>query len=456
MKKNFKGKISMDLNKKKKRFSKKENNLNKNEFNHNLNHEEEKKENNKNSLNKNNFKEKSNNNNNNNNNLNINELSDKLSSGSIFFREKEKTEIDKFLKEQNSNILYVAGQPGTGKTSLLLDLFKDEENKNNILYIYINCLYLFNEEDFYKKIFQSLNDINFYNKFQKQFENKKYNEIISLLETKIYNKNIFLKLFEKIRKFLMIFLFDEIDVFYTKNNEFNFFEIMYLPNMKNINIKFILISNNIDFSNEIINKLNNRNLNLKKIIFAPYTHTELFNIISKKLEEINMQNYFAKDAIKFLSINYQGDIRPLIETIKNFLLNKNKNNKIELIDMLTILKKKNITLSNIIKTMTIEQKIILASIYQLIKNNKKSDFDLKNLYDSYKKIKNETNNTLLSLNEFREVLLNFKEMGIINVSNSKKSLKENNYKVKFSEDELSMIMAEPDIFKLFKTDDYLE
>ena len=50
----------------------------------------------------------------------------------------------------------------------------------------------------------------------------------------------------------------------------------------------------------------------------------------------------------------------------------------------------------------------------------------------------------------------FKEMGIVNVSNSKKSLKENNYKVKYSEDELSMIMAEPDIFKLFKTDDYLE
>jgi Cdc6-like AAA superfamily ATPase len=106
--------------------------------------------------------------------------------------------------------------------------------------------------------------------------------------------------------------------------------------------------------------------------------------------------------------------------------------------------------------MTIEQKIILASVYQLIKNKKKSEFDLKNLYDSYKKIKKETNNTLLSLNEFREVLLNFKEMGIVNVSNSKKSLKENNYKVKYSEDELSMIMAEPDIFKLFKTDDYLE
>ena len=170
-----------------------------------------------------------------------------------------------------------------------------------------------------------------------------------------------------------------------------------------------------------------------------------------------MQNYFTKDAIKFLSINYQGDIRPLIETIKNFLLNKTKKNiKIELIDMLTILKKKNLTLSNIIKTMTIEQKIILASIYQLIKNNKKSEFDLKNLYDAYKKIKKETNKTLLSLNEFREVLLNFKEMGILNVSNSKKSVKENYYKVKYSEDELSMIMAEPDIFKLFKTDDYLE
>ena len=450
MKNNIKRKNCMEnnINKKNKRFSKKENN---NNFN-----EEEKKENNKNSLNKN--YEKSNHNNNN---LNINELSDKLSSGNIFFREKEKLETEKFLKDKSINILYVAGQPGTGKTSLLLDLFnnkKEEENKNNILYIYINCLYLFNEEDFYKKIFQSLNDINFYNKFKKHFDSKNYNEIISLLETKIYNKNIFLKLFVKLKKFLIVFLFDEIDVFYNKNNEFNFFEIMYLPNNKNINLKFILISNNIDFSNEIINKLNNRNLNLKKIIFAPYTHTELFNIINKKLEEINMQNYFTKDAIKFLSINYQGDIRPLIETIKNFLLNKNnkKNNKIELIDMLTILKKKNITLSNIIKTMTIEQKIILASVYQLIKNKKKSEFDLKNLYDSYKKIKKETNNTLLSLNEFREVLLNFKEMGIVNVSNSKKSLKENNYKVKYSEDELSMIMAEPDIFKLFKTDDYLE
>ena len=59
---------------------------------------------------------------------------------------------------------------------------------------------------------------------------------------------------------------------------------MSLPYLSKTDIKLILISNNSDFDNLIFPKLKNRNIQIEKIIFKPYTSNDLLTIMTNKLE----------------------------------------------------------------------------------------------------------------------------------------------------------------------------
>ena len=227
---------------------------------------------------------------------------------------------------------------------------------------------------------------------------------------------------------------------------------MSLPYLSKTDIKLILISNNSDFDNLIFPKLKNRNIQIEKIIFKPYTSNDLLTIMTNKLEEINLLNSFSKDSIKFLSskLNKTGDIRPIIGTIKSVILDnkeafENGKKKIELKDMLLLIKKKNINLNEIISSMTNEQKIIVIAIY----------YTLKEQNSDYGKLKTMTNTIKINLEEFREILKNFCDLGLIEEKNIKSKKKGGNvfYKIKYSEDDLEIVFADKDMLGYFQLEE---
>ena len=128
--------------------------------------------------------------------------------------------------------------------------------------------------------------------------------------------------------------------------------------------------------------------------------------------------------------------------------------KIELKDMLLLIKKKNINLNEIISSMTNEQKIIVIAIYYTLKENN-SDLEEKKIYINYGKLKNMTNTLKINLEEFREVLKNFCDLGLIEEKNLKSRKKGGNivYKNKYSEDELEVVFADKDMLCYFQLDD---
>ena len=224
----------------------------------------------------------------------------------------------------------------------------------------------------------------------------------------------------------------------------------------------ILISNNSDFDNEIFPKLKNRKIQINKIVFKPYTPLELFNIMKKKLEDIKMQNCFSDDSIRFLAtkLNKSGDLRPIIETVKNIILSNKEefltqSKTIELKDMFAVLKQKNINLSEIISAMTTEQKVVAAAVYYAVKGNG-VELEEKNIYEKYKIIKRQTQSIELSIEEFREVIKSFCEVGLIEAKTYKKSKSKNNsnlmYRVKYSDEDLEIIFMDEMMYKLFKSD----
>ena len=397
--------------------------------------------------------------------IDIKDITEKLGNSKIFCRDEEKKEIIDFikLKEKNSKTLFVSGQPGTGKTSLIVEILNNDlsNNKEYFLKFSINCLSINSTEDFYDAVFKYLNDAPIYNYFNEILKEENSKKLIKLLKEKP-NQNSFQKILTILGKTPFIILLDEIDFLYKKKkDDYLFFSLLTIPYLTNTGVKMILISNNADFDNEIFPKLKNRNITIKKIIFKPYTHKQLANIMTLKLEAIGLLKYFSNDAIKFLStkMNKSGDIRPIISIIKEIILNnksKMQNEydfKINLSDMFEIIKKKNINLNEILSSMTTEQKIVVAAIYYVIKNSG-IKIEEKIIFEKYKSIKNYTNTQMLNTEEFRDILRNFVDVGLIESLDNNKKLKKrvgNMYKVKYSDEDLSLIFQDPLIFSLFNS-----
>jgi len=396
--------------------------------------------------------------------LDIKDITEKLGNSKIFCRDEEKKEILDFiqLKEKNSKTLFVSGQPGTGKTSLIVEILNNDlaENKEYFLKFSINCLSINSTDDFYEGVFKYLNDPCRYNYFEEKLGEKSQKNLINILK-ETPSQNTFQKILNILGKTPFIILLDEIDFLYRKRDDFLFFSLLTIPYLTNSGVKMILISNNADFDNEIFPKLKNRNITIKKIIFKPYTHKQLANIMTLKLESIGLLKFFSNDAIKFLStkMNKSGDIRPIISIVKEIILNnktKIQNDtefKITLSDTFEIIKKKNINLSEILSSMTTEQKIVVAAIYYVIKSIG-IKIEEKTIFEKYKNIKNFTNTPMLNTEEFRDILRNFIDVGLIeSMDNNRKGRKKigNMYKVKYSDDDLSLIFQDPLIFSLFNS-----
>ena len=397
--------------------------------------------------------------------LDMKDITEKLGNSKIFCRDEEKKEILNFIynKDKNSKTLFVSGQPGTGKTSLIFEILNNDLSDNNKEYFLkfnINCLSINCTDDFYDAVFKYLNDSIIYNYFKEKFDEKIYNNLVKTLELKP-NENSFQKILNILGKTPFILLLDEIDFLYKKRDDYLFFSLLTIPYLVNSGVKMILISNNADFDNEIFPKLKNRNITIKKIIFKPYTHKQLATIMTLKLESIGLLKFFSNDAIKFLStkMNKSGDIRPIISIIKEIILNNktkiqsNTDFKIALTDMFDIIRKKNINLSEILSSMTTEQKIVVAAIYYVIKNSG-IRLEEKIIFEKYKSIKHFTNTPILNTEEFRDILRNFIDVGLIeSMDNNRKGKKKvaNMYKVKYSDDDLSLIFQDPLIFSLFNS-----
>ena len=394
----------------------------------------------------------------------IKDITEKLGNSKIFCRDEEKKEILDFIqfKEKNSKTLFVSGQPGTGKTSLILEILNNDlaENKEYFLKFSINCLSINSTDDFYENVFKYLNDPCRYNYFEEKLGEKNQKTLINILK-ETPSQNNFQKILNILGKTPFIILLDEIDFLYKKRDDFLFFSLLTIPYLTNTGVKMILISNNADFDNEIFPKLKNRNITIKKIIFKPYTHKQLANIMTLKLESIGLLKFFSNDAIKFLStkMNKSGDIRPIISIIKEIILNnkaKIQNDsefKITLNDTFEIIKKKNINLSEILSSMTTEQKIVVTAIYYVIKSSG-IKLEEKVIFEKYKSIKNYTNTPMLNTEEFRDILRNFIDVGLIeSMDNNRKGRKKvgNLYKVKYSDDDLELIFQDPLIFSLFNS-----
>lgn len=395
-------------------------------------------------------------------------------------RKEEQDTIFNYIKKGlqtngNYNSLYIAGMPGTGKTAsvkTIINILESELNeaiksKKNTKDLFKNGIIPF------KKLFISgIEFPNISNVFKTIYnfifaKEKSYtiNKYIQLLDNFFMNRNKYnsSSSLNDPSNSHIILIIDEIDILinYTQNLLYNIFNWTTYEYSKLI---VISISNTLDLPNRLLPKIRSRMGN-NKIMFKPYNKEELRIIIKDRGIDLTL---FSEDAIRLSCVKVaaiNGDLRRIFQILLrakqiNDLSNYKKKDKDKnLVSKYDILDAWNelfdSKISKVIKSLQINEKIIIASILSKTKENNSNKIKVGDLYDKidiflkkYNEFNEKGHNLVINWEEFKNSIYNLMRIKLINFYEMpKNNFIENFVVIKFYTDEFIIALEEDEEFK---------
>ena len=362
----------------------------------------------------------------------------------------------------NYHSLYIAGMPGTGKTAsvkTILNILESELNeamnkrngkalgKDGIIpfkTIFLSGINFPNISNVFKIIYKfifakvkdKLNIKDYIQLLNEFFSNrKKYNSSSSLNDPS--NSHI-------------ILIIDEIDIL-INNSQNLLYNIFNWTTYDYAKLIVISISNTLDLPNRLLPKIRSR-MGDNIIMFKPYNKEELGIIIKDRGIDLSL---FSQDAIRLSCVKVaaiNGDLRRVFHILTrakeiNSAENYKKKNK-ELVSKFDILNAWNelfsSKISNVIKSLHILEKIIIATVLSLIKDQNNNKIRLGDLYerkDNFMKKYNENSELYLEMTweEYKKIIYNLLRIKLLNYGDIQKSnFIENNIVIRFYVDEFTM------------------
>ncbi|KAK2385257.1 cell division control protein B [Trifolium repens] len=223
-------------------------------------------------------------------------------------RNKEMDEITTFIKGAISDnqclgrCLYIHGVPGTGKTMSVLSVMRslrsevDAGNIKPYCFVEINGLKLASPENIYKVIYEALNG-----------HRVGWKEALRLLNERFVEGK---KTGEEADR-PCILLIDELDLLVTRNQSV-LYNILDWPTKPHSKLIVIGIANTMDLPEKLLPRISSR-MGIQRLCFAPYNYQQLQEIISSRLNGIDI---FEKQAMEFASRKVaaiSGDARRALE-----------------------------------------------------------------------------------------------------------------------------------------------
>ncbi|XP_025423700.1 cell division control protein 6 homolog isoform X1 [Sipha flava] len=316
-----------------------------------------------------------------------------------------KSFLEKHTKDHVSASMYVSGPPGTGKTVSLHSLFVSDLVINNFNVVYVNCSMIKSANCVYAKIAEIL-------KLGCRVQRECILTIEQYLKTK--HKSILLVL-------------DEIDQLSSKNQSilYKLFEWPTIPQSKLI---VIGIANSLDLTDRLLPMLKTK-ISLQPLLlnFPPYTKTELFNIITHRLENAGVAQVFPSNAIQLLAAkiaSFRGDVRCALDVTRQVIeiADEKTDKKIELNDVIAVL-------NNVYSTsgaldindensekLPLLQELVVCALLLLLSSSKKSQvITIGRLFDVFKTICSKRNIQVRDLSEFITMCSLIETRGIIKI-----------------------------------------
>lgn len=182
--------------------------------------------------------------------------------------------------------IYISGTPGTGKTATVREVVASlhqavlDEELDDFNFVEINGMKVTEPHQSYSLLWEALKG-----------DRVSPHHALSLLEQEFSHPGP--------RRIPCVVLMDELDQLVTKNQSvmYNFFN---WPAMRHSRLIVLAVANTMDLPERTLsNKISSR-LGLTRITFPGYTHTQLMEIISSRLEGVP-GNIVDQDAIQFAS-----------------------------------------------------------------------------------------------------------------------------------------------------------
>ncbi len=392
-------------------------------------------------------------------------------------RKEEQDTIYNYIKKGlqtngNYNSLYIAGMPGTGKTAsvkTIINILESELNearkkkknliKNGIIpfkKLFISGMEYPNISNVFKIIY------NFIFAKQKSYTINKYIQLLDnfFSERKKYNSSSALN---DPSNSHIVLIIDEIDILinYTQNLLYNIFNWTTYEYSKLI---VISISNTLDLPNRLFPKIKSRMGN-NKIMFKPYNKEELRIIIKDRGIDLQL---FSEDALRLSCVKVaaiNGDLRRIfqiltrarqINELRTYRKKDKENNLVSKYDILDAWNELfNSKISKVIKSLQINEKIIIASLLSKTKDNNINKIKVGDLYDKigdflrkYNNGNDRSFNLCISWEEFKNSIYNLMRIKLLSFYEMpKNNFIENFVVIKFYTDEFIIALEEDEEFK---------
>ena len=390
-------------------------------------------------------------------------------------RKDEQDKIYNYIKKGlqtngNYSSLYIAGMPGTGKTAsvkTIINILESELNEaqkksektidgNDIIpfrTLFLSGINYPNLSNVFKVIYKFI-----FTKAKDKMNIKNYIHALNnfFSHRKKYNRN---KTLVDPTNSHILLIIDELDILIntSQNLLYNIFNWTTYDFSRLI---VISISNTLDLPNRLLPKIQSRMGN-NIIMFKPYNKEELRMIIQDRGIDLKL---FSEDAIRLSCVKVaaiNGDLRRVFHIFFkakeiNNMNNYKKKNK-ELVSKYDILNAWDelfsSKISNIISSLHIFEKIIIATILSKIKEQNHTKINLGDLYDKKdifikKYNENSGNEYEITWEEYKKIIYNLMRIKLVNYGDVPKSnFIENNIVIKFYIDEFVMACESDEDFK---------
>lgn len=260
-------------------------------------------------------------------------------------------------RDKPSNIL-IFGKTGTGKTAVMnfvgKELRKADEDQNNCVFIYVNCEVV---DTTYGMLYNISNQIITDPNRRIPFTGWSLDKILAEL-------TVYIDTEDKV----YIIVLDEIDRAFQKNGDDIFYYLTTINEvLQNSKVSIIGITNNANFTELLGQRVKSR-LGEEKIVFPPYNVDQLRDILYARAKDAFDEGVLDDDVIPYcaaLSAQEMGDARRALDLLRMAADFAERNGDTKVTGAHVRYAKNKIELdavSEVVKTLTIQSKIVLMSI----------------------------------------------------------------------------------------------
>ena len=310
-------------------------------------------------------------------------------------------------RDKPSNIL-IFGKTGTGKTAVMnfvgKELRKADEKQQNCSYIYVNCEVV---DTTYGILYNISNQIITDPSKRIPFTGWSLDKILAELTDYIDKED---KVF--------IIVLDEIDRSFQKNGDDIFYFLTTINEvLQNSKVSIIGITNNVNFTELLGQRVKSR-LGEEKIIFPPYNVEQLQDILTARARDAFDEGVLDDDVIPYcaaLSAQEMGDARRALDLLRLAADFAERNGDSKVTGAHVRYAKNKIELdavSEVVKTLTIQSKIVLMSIIRNTENDM-TTMTTGDVYSMYKFICESIGQSVLTQRRVAGLISELDMLGII-------------------------------------------